>query len=97
MIGNITVTYKGEFIRSYKNGAGSIYKKEPMYSPIVQNEKHINIIKVIMAGKINQINKMDVAHLLMQRPLNSKFIVLLNVLPGFPAPVKWTGFYPFPL
>lgn len=61
MIGNITVTDKGEFIRLYKNSAGSIYKKESMYSPIVQNEKHINIIKDIMANeKILDKNHLDV-------------------------------------
>lgn len=52
LIGDITVTNDGEFIRSIKNSYGKIISKEGMYSPIVQNERHINIIKEILKDEL---------------------------------------------
>ena len=48
LAGDITITDEGEFIRSFKNSYGKVISKEGMYSPIVQNERHINIIKEIL-------------------------------------------------
>lgn len=42
MVGNITVTSSGDFVRNYKN------RKELIYSPFTQNEKHVNIIEDIL-------------------------------------------------
>ena len=44
MTGDIEVTNTGDFIRLFKNSAGKIYKKEGIYSPIVQNERHLELI-----------------------------------------------------
>lgn len=46
LVGDIVITDKGEFIRYYKNSQGKA--KEGMYSPIVQNERHINVLKEIL-------------------------------------------------
>lgn len=48
MIGDIQITNSGEFIRYFKGANGKTYKKEGMYSPIVQNERHVEIIKDIL-------------------------------------------------
>ena len=53
LIGDIMVTKDGEFIRNKKNTYGKIVSKEGMYSPIVQNEKHINLIKELLKDKLN--------------------------------------------
>lgn len=53
LIGDITITSNGEFIRSIKNSYGKVTYKEGMYSPIVQNERHINIIKEILKEELN--------------------------------------------
>lgn len=42
--GDITVNESGEFIRSFKNKAGHVYKKEGIYSPVAQNQRHIRIL-----------------------------------------------------
>jgi hypothetical protein len=52
LIGDITITDKGEFIRYKKNSYGKVTSKEGMYSPIVQNERHINIIKELLKDKL---------------------------------------------
>lgn len=52
LVGNITITKDGEFIRSIKNSYGKIVSTEGMYSPIVQNERHINIIKEILKEEL---------------------------------------------
>ncbi len=58
MVGNITVTDKGEFIRYRKNSFGKNNFKEGMYSPIVQNERHINILKELLKDKLGYKNKL---------------------------------------
>lgn len=46
--GDIEITKDGDFIRTFKTNSGKAYKKEGMYSPISQNERHINILKEIL-------------------------------------------------
>lgn len=43
--GNITINSDGDFIRHFKNRAGKTYKKEGMYSPISQNQRHQRILQ----------------------------------------------------
>lgn len=59
LVGDIVITDKGEFIRYKKNlqGKGSI--KEGMYSPIVQNERHINVLKEILKDKLGYKNNLN--------------------------------------
>lgn len=42
--GDITVNESGEFIRYFKNKAGKVYRKEGIYSPVAQNERHVRIL-----------------------------------------------------
>jgi Nuclease-related domain/HRDC domain len=54
--GDITVNNDGEFIRYIKNSAGKVVRKEGMYSPVSQNERHVNILKELLVkeGKVNR-------------------------------------------
>lgn len=52
MVGDIQVTDAGEFIRLFKNSSGKIYKKEGIYSPLVQNERHLELIKNILCDNM---------------------------------------------
>ena len=51
MVGDIEIKNTGEFIRHFKNSSGKYYKKEGMYSPISQNEKHVELIKDILKNE----------------------------------------------
>lgn len=42
--GDITVNESGEFIRYFKNKTGKVYRKEGIYSPVAQNERHVRIL-----------------------------------------------------
>lgn len=42
--GDIIVNESGEFIRYFKNKAGKVYRKEGIYSPVAQNERHVRIL-----------------------------------------------------
>jgi len=57
MTGDIEVTNTGDFIRLFKNSAGKIYKREGIYSPIVQNERHLELIKHILCNDMVSINE----------------------------------------
>jgi len=57
MIGDIEVTSAGEFIRLFKNASGKVYKKEGIYSPIVQNERHLELIKHILCDNIERMTE----------------------------------------
>jgi len=46
--GDIEINSKGEFIRYFKNNYGKVYKKEGIYSPVVQNERHVEILKKML-------------------------------------------------
>lgn len=48
MVGDIEITSNGDFIRYFKSSNGKVYKKEGIYSPIVQNERHVEIITDIL-------------------------------------------------
>jgi len=45
LYGNIEIDEKGNFIRHIH--FGKIYKKEGIYSPITQNERHLNVLKEV--------------------------------------------------
>jgi len=46
--GDIEITSSGDFIRSLKSNSGKVFKKEGMYSPISQNERHVNILREVL-------------------------------------------------
>ena len=46
--GDIEITSSGDFIRSLKTNSGKVFKKEGMYSPISQNERHVNILREVL-------------------------------------------------
>lgn len=46
--GNIEITNTGDFIRSIKSYNGKTIKKEGMYSPISQNERHVSFLKAFL-------------------------------------------------
>lgn len=46
--GNININSDGEFKRQYVNNLGKVYKSEGIYSPIRQNEIHIDVIKDLL-------------------------------------------------
>lgn len=48
MLGDMEITSKGDFIRVFKTPDGHVYKKEGIYSPVVQNERHCAILKQIL-------------------------------------------------
>lgn len=58
LIGDISITQDGEFIRYIKDYNGKTVSKQGMYSPIVQNERHINIIKEILSNELKYKNKL---------------------------------------
>lgn len=49
MIGNIEIDNQGNFIRSYKYGNKWI--KEGIYSPITQNQRHLDVMKRIFVSR----------------------------------------------
>ncbi len=57
MTGDIQVNNNGDFIRLFKNAAGKVYKKEGIYSPIVQNERHLELIKRILIDEMKNITE----------------------------------------
>ncbi len=46
--GDIYINEAGEFIRYIKNKQGKVLKKEGMYSPIAQNDRHVRILREIL-------------------------------------------------
>jgi hypothetical protein len=46
--GDIEITPDGDFVRIIKNRFGKFIKKEGMYSPIAQNERHVRILREIL-------------------------------------------------
>lgn len=49
MFGEIEITSNGDFVRCFREN-GQIIKREGIYSPIVQNERHVEMIKSILKG-----------------------------------------------
>ncbi|MEG0611636.1 MAG: NERD domain-containing protein [Clostridium sp.] len=46
--GDIYINEVGEFTRAIKNKEGRVIKKEGMYSPIAQNDRHVRILREIL-------------------------------------------------
>ncbi len=61
LVGEIDINNKGEFTRIFKTSTGKVYKKEGMYSPIVQNERHLELIKDILENEGFKRSKLDKA------------------------------------
>lgn len=59
LMGDISITQDGEFIRYIKDSQGKFVSKQGMYSPIAQNERHINIIKEILSNELKYKNKLS--------------------------------------
>lgn len=54
--GDITINNEGDFVRHFKSSSGKVYKKEGIYSPVTQNEKHVELLKEFLTdhGMIKQ-------------------------------------------
>ncbi|MDD3654372.1 MAG: NERD domain-containing protein [Desulfotomaculaceae bacterium] len=65
--GNVMINADGSFVRIIQNKDGREIKREGMYSPITQNERHLNILKQIIQDKQ-----------LMNETLYLSFVVLAN-------------------
>ncbi|MDD6202099.1 MAG: NERD domain-containing protein [Lachnospiraceae bacterium] len=72
LIGNIEINNKGEFIRTYKMGGEKV--RQGFYSPITQNERHLQVIKQL---RLNE--KGTLARVFAERNFNNcyKSIVVL--------------------
>jgi hypothetical protein len=46
--GNIMINTDGDFIRSFVNKNGKVYKKEGIYSPVSQNQRHVRILENLL-------------------------------------------------
>ena len=46
--GDIEITPDGDFVRIIKNSSGKFIKKEGIYSPVAQNERHVRILREIL-------------------------------------------------
>lgn len=60
--GDIEITKDGDFIRVFRSQSGKAIRREGMYSPISQNERHVNILREILR-KENLINTFPVKSL----------------------------------
>jgi superfamily II DNA helicase RecQ len=45
LVGDISIDNEGNFTRTFKDYKGNIYKKEGMYSPITQNQRHVALLE----------------------------------------------------
>lgn len=54
LYGDISIDSEGNFTRYFKDYRGAVYKKEGMYSPISQNQKHVDLLQRFLME-----NKMD--------------------------------------
>ena len=53
LVGDIEINSDGDFTRYYKNAQGKVYKKEGIYSPITQNQYHIDAVRdLLVANKL---------------------------------------------
>jgi hypothetical protein len=77
MLGDIEVTSNGDFIRLFKNTYGKVYKREGIYSPIVQNQRHLELIKHIICDGMESIKERNCMDILRSIVIfaNSKTIV----------------------
>lgn len=49
--GDIYINESGDFIRHIKNRSGRVIKKEGIYSPVAQNDRHVRIVKNLLMNK----------------------------------------------
>ncbi|WP_194189493.1 HRDC domain-containing protein [Clostridium chrysemydis] len=59
LTGDIYINESGDFIRNFKTKSGKIYKKEGIFSPISQNERHVRILSKILK-KHNLVNNFPI-------------------------------------
>jgi len=59
--GDITINRDGDFIRTIRTKGGKVIK-EGIYSPVSQNQRHINIVKNLLSKKLS-INKLPLISL----------------------------------
>ena len=52
LIDDIEVTSKGDFNRCFKTATGLVYKKEGMYNPVTQNQRHVDMLKSLLKEQI---------------------------------------------
>jgi len=84
MTGDIEVTNTGDFIRLFTNSEGKIYNKEGIYSPLVQNERHLALIKHILCADLASLTErkcQDLLHAIVVFA-NPKTIVNLKHAPA---------------
>lgn len=48
LVGDININNSGDFTRLFKSNSGKVYKKEGIYSPVVQNDRHVRILTKIL-------------------------------------------------
>jgi len=70
--GNIEIRNTGDFIRTLKNNKGKTIKTEGMYSPITQNERHVELLTRLLKDN-NVIKKTPIYSLVVMA--NSKSIL----------------------
>lgn len=69
--GNISIDQEGNFVRLMKNRFGKEYK-EGIYSPITQNQRHVDILRHVLSRELN-INNMPIMSLVVMA--NPKTII----------------------
>ena len=52
LIDDIEVTNKGDFNRCFKTATGLVYKKEGMYNPVTQNQRHVDLLKRLLSEQM---------------------------------------------
>ncbi len=61
---DIEITSKGDFNRCFKSKNGTIYKKEGFYSPITQNQRHIEMVRKLLSAHLDGFNPQKYQNLL---------------------------------
>jgi hypothetical protein len=74
LVGNIEITSKGDFIRTFNYGHGSI--REGMESPITQNERHLQLMKAVNQEQMGSFMKWGNDHTF--RSFYKSVVVLAN-------------------
>lgn len=87
LLDDIEITEKGDFNRCFKTPTGLVYKKEGMYNPITQNQRHIEIIKKLFNEHSVDFDSKKYSGLLKQIVIlaNTKTVIRDN---GAPEDVK---------
>lgn len=74
LFGNIEINNRGDFIRSFEYKGR--YYKEGIYSPITQNERHLDVYKDCWANNKNLVTKLIAGHYFYD--YNKTIVVLAN-------------------